>query len=89
MQHAYRMRRDRAVMTNTLSESDAERKEDAVAKDEDDRRGARVSGHEGEVPGHEHRHRGRQDKEVPPGEQKPSRAGGGHRGWWPGAGHRA
>ena len=46
-------------MTNTLSESDAERKEDAVTKHKDDRGRARMPGHEGEVPGHEHQDRRR------------------------------
>jgi hypothetical protein len=51
------MRRDRAVMTNTLSEGDAERKEDAVTNHKDDRSRARMPGHKSEVPGHEHQHR--------------------------------
>jgi len=44
-------------MTNTYSESDAERKEHAVAKYKNDRGRARIPGDEGEVPGHEHQHR--------------------------------
>jgi hypothetical protein len=48
-----------------------------------------MPGHKSEVPGHEHQHRCRENKEVPPGEQKPPGACGRRGGRWPDAGHRA
>jgi hypothetical protein len=65
------------VTTNTLLESDAERKEHAVADHKNDGGRARMPGHEGEVPGQEYHHRCRENQEVPPGQQKPATT----RGW--------
>jgi hypothetical protein len=63
------------VTSDTPLKRDANREQDAIAEDQDNRRCAGVTSLERQIPSHEHEYGRRKDDEIPRGKHKMARRG--------------